>query len=101
MLTLSCVSFQLYSASDDYAMVDGVVVFPEGSTEGDKQCINVTILEDDIVEGTETFTLTASTMEASSLIVIDPSLSQTTVSIADSASKIYSTFSSMLPYTCI
>ena len=74
-------------ATSDYAPVDTVVVFPEGSTSGDMQCVNVTILDDDVIEGTEIFTLQATTVGATSLIIIDPSLSLTTVSIADSESK--------------
>ena len=70
-------------------MLDTVVVFPSGSTSGDMQCINVTILDDDVIEGTETFTVQASTVEATSLIAIDPSLSETTVSIADSESMLH------------
>ena len=65
-----------------------MVVFPAGTSDGDRQCVNVTILQDDIIEGTETFFLQASPVdEALPLIVIDPSLSLTTVSIADSASE--------------
>ena len=67
-------------------MVDTVVVFPMGSTDEDKQCINITILDDDAIEGTETFTLSLTSVEASSLIVIDSFMSLTTISIADSAS---------------
>ena len=74
-------------------MVDTVVVFPEGSTSGHRQCINVTVLDDDVIEGTETFTLQASTVETPSLIVIDPSLSITTVYIADSESMLATAFS--------
>ena len=74
-------------ASSDYALLDTVVVFPAGASYGDRQCINVTILQDDVVEGTEIFFLQALRVHNSvSLIVIDPSLSVTTVSIADSAS---------------
>ena len=64
------------------------MIFPVGASDGDRQCINVTILQDDIVEGTEIFFLQASSVhEVLSLIVIDPSSSLTTVSIADSASE--------------
>ena len=76
----------------DYAVLDTVVVFPEGSTAGDVQCVNITILDDDMLEGTESFTLQASAVDTNSLIIIDPSLSQTTISIADSES--------MLTITC-
>jgi hypothetical protein len=73
-------------ASSDYALLDTVVIFPVGASDGDRQCINVTILQDDVVEGTEIFFLQASSVhEVLSLIVIDPSSSLTTVSIADSA----------------
>ena len=69
-------------------MLDIVVIFPAGASHGDRQCVNVTILQDDIVEGTEFFFLQASRInEALSLIIIDPSL--TTVSIADSASECF------------
>ena len=78
----------IFLASSDYALLDTVVVFPVGASDGDRQCVNVTILQDDIVEGTEIFFLQASSVhEVLSLIVIDPSLSLTTVSIADSASE--------------
>ena len=85
-------------ASTDYALLDTVVVFPVGASDGDRQCINVTILQDDMVEGTETFFLQALHVdEATSLIVIDPSLSLTTVSIADSASEcLKCTYSTLL-----
>ena len=76
------------AASSDYALLDTVVVFPVGASDGDRQCVNVTILQDDVVEGTEYFFMQASHVpNAFSLIVIDPSLSLTTVSIADGASE--------------
>ena len=91
-LCLLYIFFSIYSfvqvASSDYALLDTVVVFPAGASYGDRQCINVTILQDDVVEGTEFFFLQVLRLHNSvSLIVIDPSLSVTTVSIADSASE--------------
>lgn len=76
-----------FLASSDYASLDTVVVFPVGSSEGDRQCLNVTILSDDAIEGTEHFFLKVSSVETLSLIVIDPSAAQTIVSIADRASE--------------
>ena len=82
-----------YIAPLDYAVVNTVVVFPVGSSGGDTECVNVTIVDDDVIEETETFTLQASAVDTSSLVIIDPSLSQTTVAIADSESKcLYQTY---------
>ena len=64
-----------------------MVVFPAGVSDGDRQCVNVTILLDDVIEGTENFFLEATTVGTSSLIIVDSSISRATVSIADSASE--------------
>ena len=64
-----------------------MLVFPAGVSEGDIQCINVTILHDEVVEGTETFMLRVSPVGESSLIVIDPTRYEATLSIADDESK--------------
>lgn len=62
-------------------------MFPAGVSDGDQQCVNVTILPDDVIEGTENFFLEATSVGMSSLIVVDSSVSRATVSIADSASQ--------------
>ena len=42
----------------DYIVVDNEqVIFPVGSATGDIQCINITIIGDDILEDDETFTV--------------------------------------------
>ena len=64
-----------------------MVVFPARVSDGDRQCVNVTILLDDVIEGTENFFLVATSVGMSSLIVVDSSISRATVFIADSASK--------------
>ena len=48
-----------YSArfSYDYDAVDTVLEFPEGSEDGARMCINVTIHDDLLVEGNETFSV--------------------------------------------
>ena len=79
----------LFADSSDYAPLNSVLLFSAGSTEGDAQChcVNVTVLQDDAIEGTENFFLRASSVEELSLIVVDSSQSLATVSIVDSASK--------------
>ena len=77
----------LFVDSSDYAPLNSVLLFSAGSTEGDAQCVNVTVLQDDTIEETETFFLRASSVEELSLIVVDSSQSLATVSIVDSASK--------------
>ena len=64
-----------------------MVVFPAGVSDGDRQCVNVTILLDDVIEGTENFFLEVTSVGTLSLIVVDSSISRATVSIADSASE--------------
>ena len=74
-------------ATSDYAPVNSVLVFPAGASEGYIQCINVTILHDEIVEGTESFMLRLSRVGETSLIVIDPTRYEATLSIVDDESK--------------
>jgi len=44
------------SGGDDYFSVSGEFIFSSGSTEGDSECVNVDIVNDEALEVTEVFT---------------------------------------------
>ena len=68
----------LISASEDYLpLEDGVVTFLSGSTE---ECADLSIIDDAMVEPTETFLVLVSSMDMG---VVISSPSQATVSILD------------------
>ena len=50
-------------SDSDYASVSSDEIFPSGSTDGDTACVNITILDDDILEGDHTFTVTLTTLD--------------------------------------
>ena len=81
--------------------MNSVLVFPAGASEGDVQCVNMTILHDEVVEGTEIFTLRVSHVGESSLIVIDPAHYEATVSIADDESKMFVVYASKNGHTYV
>ena len=56
------------------------VVFPAGSTS-EIQCSNITIRDDEVLEGTQDFTVTIT--EAGSYALINTSSSLTTITISD------------------
>ncbi len=45
----------------DYISVSLSMSFISGSTDNDVRCVNITILDDDSLEGNQTFTLTVTT----------------------------------------
>ena len=45
-------------AGSDYNAISSTLEFPVNSTSGDEQCINITIVDDNDVEGDEMFTVT-------------------------------------------
>ena len=47
----------------DYTNISSDEVFPFGSTDNDTACVNITIMDDDILEGDHTFTVTLTTLD--------------------------------------
>ena len=45
-------------AGSDYEQVSAPLTFPTGSVAGDMQCVNISIVDDVVFEGDETFTVT-------------------------------------------
>ena len=67
-------------AGSDYIEVSMTLTFPAGSTDGDMiQCIDVSIEDDTVLEGEETFTVTLTTPETYMMLGND----QTEVTISD------------------
>ena len=48
----------------DYEMVSLSLVFPVGARDGDRRCINVAVLNDTALEGSETFTVSLMATDA-------------------------------------
>ena len=69
----------------DYIFPSTDVVFAPGSVVGDSQAISISVLSDDLVENTETFSLNLYSM--SLLAAIDSGRDQATVEIIDDSSK--------------
>ena len=68
----------IFLAPEDYLpLEDEVVTFLPGSTE---ECADLSIIDDDMVEPTETFFVNVSSLDAGVIISF---ISQTTVSILD------------------
>ena len=63
----------------DYEAVTSDVIFATRSSDGDEECVNITILEDDALETSETFTVTLTTSDLD--VMIDTNV--TTVIILD------------------
>ena len=67
----------------DYTSVSFDVAFPSGSTDNATACVNINILDDDILEGDHTFTVT--------LTILDPDVmldnNETTITIRDDEGK--------------
>ena len=75
-----CASFAAAIAGSDYVSVSMDVVFPAGTSNGDMQCIDVTIIDDSEMEGDETFTVALTT---SSPVVMTLGNAVTTITITD------------------
>ena len=58
-------------AGSDYVAVSETLVFPTGSVDGNSECINITITNDEIFEAEETFTVTLTVITADVLLGID------------------------------
>ena len=44
--------------ADDHEQISAPLTFPTGSVAGDMQCVNISIVDDVVFEGDDTFTLT-------------------------------------------
>ena len=70
-------------AGSDYEQISAPLTFPTGSVAGDMQCVNISIVDDFLFEGDETFTV--------SLTVTTPGVMEgntsTTVTIRDDDRK--------------
>ena len=70
----------------DYAEVMSMnLTFPAHSNDGDIQCLNISILDDALVEGSETFTVILSVPTTTGLVVTTEN-SMTTITIIDDES---------------
>ncbi len=52
------------TAGSDYVAASVGLTFPAGSTNGDMQCLNISIIDDSVLEDNETFTVTLTTSGA-------------------------------------
>ena len=66
----------------DYSGVSIDLVFTAGTSNGTLQCINVTIIDDSLVESNETFSVTMTT--SNSVVVLGNNLTTITITDTDS-----------------
>lgn len=52
---MHCVSHLIALAIADYVALSSNVTFISGSTDGDKECVNITIIKDGVFETNEVF----------------------------------------------
>ncbi len=52
------------AGASDFTTLSTDVIFTSGSTDNDVSCVNITILEDYVLEGYQTFTLTLTTSDS-------------------------------------
>ena len=62
-------------SGSDYEQVSAPLTFPTGSVAGDMQCVNISIVDDVVFEGDETFTVTLTVttpgvMEGNTLTIV-------------------------------
>ncbi len=55
----------------DYANMDSNLTFTYGSTNNAVRCVDITILEDDALEGDQTFTVTLTTSDPNVMLGTD------------------------------
>ena len=53
----------MYTAGEDYIGIDTMLTFPNPSNSGSKSCVNITIINDMVVESNETFSAILSTSD--------------------------------------
>lgn len=71
----------------DYFLAPTVVRFPAGSIEGDRQCVTISITDDEIAENTEAFHVVLSTNDSE--VDIHSVCPRASVSISDSDGMYY------------
>ena len=52
----------------DYTSVSSNLSFPVGSSDADAQCLNITIINDDALEGDQMFALSLTTLDRNAMI---------------------------------
>ena len=65
---LSILVYNLATAQSDYTSVSSNRVFTSGSTDNDTRCVNITVEDDEALEGDETFTVTLTTSHPNVII---------------------------------
>jgi hypothetical protein len=70
-------------AGEDYISISEVEAFTSGSPDGAARCVNIPILDDDALEGEQTFTLTLTTSDPDVMIGNDA----TTITIIDNEGR--------------
>ena len=78
-------NFTLITASSDYNIPTIDFAIPAMSGVGNETCIDVSILDDDILEGTQSFSLFLTSQNAQ----VDNGQSVVVISIADTNSKLH------------
>ena len=76
------------SDGDDYNRISGQFIFSSGSTDGNSECVDVGILNDDVLEATEFFTFALSFND----LAVDTDIPAADVYIEDEDSKYMCTF---------
>ncbi len=66
-------------ASSDYAIISSVLIFISGSTDNATRCVDISILEDNALEGNQTFTVVVATSDPDVMF----QTSMTSVTITD------------------
>ena len=86
MLINIIISFTGATNGSDYMGVSMDLVFTAGSTNA-MQCINITIISDDIVEDNEIFTVMLTTSDSSSVVSLGNKMAKVTIMDASKNSK--------------
>ncbi len=62
-----------YTAEDgfDYFGMSPIVIFTSGSSDNNTRCVEISILDDDALEGNQTFTMTLTTSDPDVLLGTD------------------------------
>ena len=80
----SNVTVTVSATSEDFSLPTNEVVFPAGANNGTNQTLVISIVDDGLVEGTETFVLSGSVTTPAMFL---PGRNMTTITIMDSEGK--------------
>lgn len=67
IVTVSCI-FHAAQPDDDYIPTSESMEFPVGSATGEMKCLNVSIIDDDVLEDTEAFLVVMNTSDPNVMI---------------------------------